>query len=143
MSFRIEGYDGKGVSQCYTCNIFHHSSENYHLTPRYLKCGEAHITRECPIKQRLEIVNCINCQVYGYKANWKGCPCFPKGTAKNNRNSCTNIYNSLIRPNISYAQAAVGTFNSNKQQMAPLKSGFSAQTEIRKTLPPKQEFSKF
>ncbi|GFT59829.1 nucleic-acid-binding protein from transposon X-element [Trichonephila clavipes] len=109
LSIRVEGYNGKGVTQCYTCNHFHHNSENCHLNPRCLKCGEGHITRECPITERLETAYYINCEMYGHMANWRGCPCFPKppkGTALNNRNSYTNIYNSIIRPNVSYAQAA-------------------------------------
>ncbi|GFX46359.1 nucleic-acid-binding protein from transposon X-element [Trichonephila clavipes] len=54
LSIRVEGYDGKGVTRCYTCNNFNHSSENCYLNPRCLKCGENHITRDCPIKQKLE-----------------------------------------------------------------------------------------
>ncbi|GFX52742.1 hypothetical protein TNCV_2921841 [Trichonephila clavipes] len=74
-------------------------------------------------------------------ANWRGCPCFPKppkGTALNNRNSYTNIYNSIIRPNVSYAQAAnpnkISTnFNSqNKQPMAPKGPVNSAQIEANR-----------
>ncbi|GFW95165.1 nucleic-acid-binding protein from transposon X-element [Trichonephila clavipes] len=141
LSIRVEGYNGKGVTQCYTCNHFHHNSENCHLNPRCLKCGEGHITRECPITERLETAYCINCKMYGHMANWRGCPCFPKppkGTALNNRNSYTNIYNSIIRPNVSYAQAAnpnkISTnFNSqNKQPMAPKGPVNSAQIEANR-----------
>ncbi|GFU73698.1 putative RNA-directed DNA polymerase from transposon X-element [Trichonephila clavipes] len=49
LSIRVEGYDGRGVTQYYTCNNFNHSSENCHLKPRCLKCGENHLTRDCPI----------------------------------------------------------------------------------------------
>ncbi|GFW50971.1 hypothetical protein TNCV_3592531 [Trichonephila clavipes] len=79
--------------------------------------------------------------MYGHMANWRGCPCFPKppkGTALNNRNSYTNIYNSIIRPNVSYAQAAnpnkISTnFNSqNKQPMAPKGPVNSAQIEANR-----------
>ncbi|GFV66591.1 nucleic-acid-binding protein from transposon X-element [Trichonephila clavipes] len=141
LSIRVEGYNGKGVTQCYTCNHFHHNSENCHLNPRCLKCGEGHITRECPITERLETAYCINCEMYGHMANWRGCPCFPKppkGTALNNRNSYTNVYNSIIRPNVSYAQAAnpnkISTnFNSqNKQPMAPKGPVNSAQIEANR-----------
>ncbi|GFU73888.1 nucleic-acid-binding protein from transposon X-element [Trichonephila clavipes] len=140
LSIRVEGYDGKGVTQCYTCNNFNHSSENCHLNPRCLKCGENHLTRDCPIKQKLETPYCINCNIYGHMANYRGCPSFPKppkGAAKNNRNSYTNIYNSLVRPNISYAQATTGTVNSkNTPQMATREPGSSAQTETNKPNPP-------
>ncbi|GFV63170.1 nucleic-acid-binding protein from transposon X-element [Trichonephila clavipes] len=135
LSVSVEGYNGKGVTQCYTCNNFNHSSENCYLNPRCLKCGENHITRDCSIKQKLETAYCINCQIYGHMANYKRCPSFPKspkGAAKNIRNSYTNIYNSLVRPNISYAQATTGTVNSkNIPQMTTRGPGFWAQTEAK------------
>ncbi|GFV15976.1 hypothetical protein TNCV_4240191 [Trichonephila clavipes] len=74
-------------------------------------------------------------------ANWRGCPCFPKppkGTALNNRNSYTNIYNSILRPNVSYAQAAnpnkisTNSNSQNKQQMAPKGPVNSAQIEANR-----------
>ncbi|GFX02459.1 PRE_C2HC domain-containing protein [Trichonephila clavipes] len=145
LSIRVEGYNGKGVTQCYTCNHFHHNSENCHLNPHCLKCDEGHITRECPITERLETAYCINFQMYGHMANWRGCPCFPKppkGTALNNRNSYTNIYNSIIRPNASYAQAANpnkisdNSNSQNKQQMAPKEPVNSAQIEVNRNTSP-------
>ncbi|GFV49205.1 nucleic-acid-binding protein from transposon X-element [Trichonephila clavipes] len=145
LSIRVEGYNGKGVTQCYTCNNFNHTSENCFLNPRCLKCGENHITRDCPIKQRLETAYCINCHIYGHMANYKGCPSFPKppkGTALNNRNSYTNIYNSIVRPNVSYAQAANGSINSRtNQQMATRGPGFSAQPEAKKPNPPSNRYN--
>ncbi|GFS64448.1 nucleic-acid-binding protein from transposon X-element [Trichonephila clavipes] len=145
LSIRVEGYNGKGVTQCYTCNNFNHTSENCFLKPRCLKCGEDHITRDCPIKQRLETAYCINCHIYGHMANYKGCPSFPKppkGAALNNRNSYTNIYNSIVRPNVSYAQAANGSNNSRtNQQMATRGPGFSAQPEAKKTNPPSNRYN--
>ncbi|GFX28424.1 nucleic-acid-binding protein from transposon X-element [Trichonephila clavipes] len=145
LSVRVEGYDGRGVTQCYTCNKFNHTSENCHLNPRCLKCGENHITRDCPLKQKLETAYCINCNIYGHMANYRGCPSFPKppkGAAKNNRNSYTNIYNSLVRPNISYAQATTGANNAiNPPQMATREPGFSAQTETKKPNPPNNRYN--
>ncbi|GFX09278.1 probable RNA-directed DNA polymerase from transposon X-element [Trichonephila clavipes] len=145
LSIRVEGYDGRGVTQCYTCNNFNHSSENCHLNPRCLKCGENHLTRDCPIKQKLETPYCINCNIYGHMANYRGCPSFPKppkGAAKNNRNSYTNIYNSLVRPNISYAQATTGAINSkNTLQMATRGPESSAQTETNKPFPPNNRYN--
>ncbi|GFX79521.1 hypothetical protein TNCV_825101 [Trichonephila clavipes] len=110
--------------------------------PRCLKCGEGHITRECPITERLETAYCINwvkCTatwLTGEDAPVSQKP--PKGTALNNRNSYTNVYNSIIRPNVSYAQAAnpnkISTnFNSqNKQPMAPKGPVNSAQIEANR-----------
>ncbi|GFX91420.1 PRE_C2HC domain-containing protein [Trichonephila clavipes] len=34
LSIRVEGYNRKGVTQCYTCNNVNHTSENCHLNPR-------------------------------------------------------------------------------------------------------------
>ncbi|GFW88194.1 nucleic-acid-binding protein from transposon X-element [Trichonephila clavipes] len=85
LNITVDGYNGRGVTQCFSCNNFHHNADNCYLKPRCLKCGEEHLTKDCPIKQRLETKFCINCQVYGHMANWYGCPCFPKppkGTAK-------------------------------------------------------------
>ncbi|GFW71450.1 probable RNA-directed DNA polymerase from transposon X-element [Trichonephila clavipes] len=62
-----------------------------------------------------------------------------KGTAKINRNSYTNLYNSLIRPNLSYAQATSGKpkiTNKNPQQMAPRRPETSRQTETVVQTPP-------
>ncbi|GFW56141.1 nucleic-acid-binding protein from transposon X-element [Trichonephila clavipes] len=142
LNITVDGYNGRGVTQCFSCNNFHHNADNCYLKPRCLKCGEEHLTKDCPIKQRLETKFCINCQVYGHMANWYGCPCFPKppkGTAKINRNSYTNLYNSLIRPNLSYAQATSGKpkiTNKNPQQMAPRRPETSRQTETVVQTPP-------
>ncbi|GFT18881.1 probable RNA-directed DNA polymerase from transposon X-element [Trichonephila clavipes] len=148
LNITVDGYNGKGITQCFSCNNFHHNAENCFLKPRCLKCGEEHITKDCPIKQRRETKFCINCQVYGHMANWYGCPCFPKpkkGAAKINRNSYTNLYNSFVRPNFSYAQIAKNSnntktnFNSQiKPQMAPRKPETSNQTEVINNAPPIQ-----
>ncbi|GFW79777.1 probable RNA-directed DNA polymerase from transposon X-element [Trichonephila clavipes] len=143
LNITVDGYNGRGVTQCFSCNNFHHNADNCYLKPRCLKCGEEHITKDCPIKQRLEIKFCINCQVYGHMTNWHGCPCFPKppkGTAKVNRNSYTNLYDSFGRPNF-YAQVTSekpAIKNKNQQQMAPRRPETSRQTEIVNQTPPIQ-----
>ncbi|GFX44768.1 nucleic-acid-binding protein from transposon X-element [Trichonephila clavipes] len=104
LSIRIEGYEGTGVTQCYTCNRFNHTSENCHMTPRCLKCGEAHQTKDCPI-DRVETAYCINCQTYGHMANYSKCPLFPKPRkGKQIKNNYTTVVDSIVRPNTSYAQ---------------------------------------
>ncbi|GFW03337.1 nucleic-acid-binding protein from transposon X-element [Trichonephila clavipes] len=123
VSVNVEGYDGKGVTQCYSCQKFNHTADNCRLTPRCLKCGENHQTRECLI-QKVEQAFCINCQTFGHMANYAKCPLFPKPkktALSTNKNDYTSIVNSLVRPNISYAQATHNnTNNSNpQQQMAP------------------------
>ncbi|GFV15995.1 PRE_C2HC domain-containing protein [Trichonephila clavipes] len=123
LSVNVEGYDNKGVTQCYSCQKFNHTADNCRLTPRCLKCGENHQTRECGI-QKVEQAFCINCQKFGHMANYAGCPLYPKpkkSTTTTNNNNYTAIVNSLVRPNISYAQATNNnSTNSNpQQQMAP------------------------
>ncbi|GFY32774.1 hypothetical protein TNCV_4638801 [Trichonephila clavipes] len=76
MNVTVDGYDGKGITQCYSCNRFRHTAENCHITPRFLKYGEVHQTRECQI-QRVKNRYCINCETYGHRANYTGCPKFP------------------------------------------------------------------
>ncbi|GFT63117.1 hypothetical protein TNCV_1801811 [Trichonephila clavipes] len=95
MNVTVYGYDGKGVTQCYSGNRFHHTAEICHITPRCLKCGEAHKTRDCQIK-RVGNSYCINCETYRHMANYSGCPKFRKprkGTQEN-----TNTVSSIVRP---------------------------------------------
>ncbi|GFW12017.1 nucleic-acid-binding protein from transposon X-element [Trichonephila clavipes] len=47
LNITVDGYNGKGVTQCYTCQNFHHNSDNCFLNPRCLKCGEEHLTKDC------------------------------------------------------------------------------------------------
>ncbi|GFX02441.1 hypothetical protein TNCV_2286071 [Trichonephila clavipes] len=74
-------------------------------------------------------------------ANWHGCPCFPKppkGAAKTNKNTYTNLYNSFLRPNLSYAQVtnhSSRNSSQNKQQMAPRRAETSRQTEAVNIVP--------
>ncbi|GFV59475.1 nucleic-acid-binding protein from transposon X-element [Trichonephila clavipes] len=77
LSVNVEGYESNGVTQCYSCNKFNHTADNCRLTPRCLKCGENHQTRECQI-QRTENAFCINCQKFGHMANYAKCPLYPK-----------------------------------------------------------------
>ncbi|GFW76905.1 PRE_C2HC domain-containing protein [Trichonephila clavipes] len=49
MNVTVDGYDGKGVTQCYSCNRFHHTAENCHITPRCLK-NVAKLTKHAIVK---------------------------------------------------------------------------------------------
>ncbi|GFU92507.1 nucleic-acid-binding protein from transposon X-element [Trichonephila clavipes] len=69
LSITVEGFVSRGVIQCFQCNQFNHTAEHCHLTPKCLKCGEKHQTRNCQIK-RLDTPFCINCQVHGHMANY-------------------------------------------------------------------------
>ncbi|GFW16340.1 uncharacterized protein TNCV_4265051 [Trichonephila clavipes] len=49
LSITVDGFNRKGATQCFKCNLFNHTAENCHLAPRCLKCGNEHQTRECQI----------------------------------------------------------------------------------------------
>ncbi|GFX91115.1 hypothetical protein TNCV_582051, partial [Trichonephila clavipes] len=79
--------------------------------------------------------------VYGHMANWYGAPVSQatRGAAKTNRNTYTNLHNSFVRPNFSYAQVTNNTprnNSQNKQQMAPRRVETSRQTEAVNIIPP-------
>ncbi|GIY01367.1 nucleic-acid-binding protein from transposon X-element [Caerostris extrusa] len=55
LSVKIEKFNRRpGATQYYSCNRFHHNSANCFSTPRCLKCGEAHPTKDCPIREKLK-----------------------------------------------------------------------------------------
>ncbi|GFQ85580.1 putative RNA-directed DNA polymerase from transposon X-element [Trichonephila clavata] len=71
-----------GATQCYNCNYFHHSSQCCDIKTRCLKCAQEHRTSDCPIKERTENPECINCKTKGHMANSKQCPKYPKTNPK-------------------------------------------------------------
>ncbi|GFT60415.1 nucleic-acid-binding protein from transposon X-element [Trichonephila clavipes] len=120
LSITVEGFESRGVIQCFQCNQFNHTAEHCHLTPKCLKCGEKHQTRDCQIK-RLDTPFCVNCKVPGHMANYSKCPLFPKPRKGTNIKSNPLISTNFIRPNISYAQVTQQTNHSDTTlQMAPL-----------------------
>ncbi|GFY49877.1 hypothetical protein TNIN_435931 [Trichonephila inaurata madagascariensis] len=54
-------------------------------------------------------------------ANYSGCPKFPKPrkSTQVNNNNYTNTVNSIVRPGITYSQAASTFSSKNSQRMAP------------------------
>ncbi|GFW83276.1 hypothetical protein TNCV_2509161 [Trichonephila clavipes] len=92
------------------------------MTPRCIKCGQAHQTKDCTI-QRVDNTFCIKGQVYDHMANYSKCPLFPKPRkGKTTKNKYTTVVESIVRPNLSYVQAAsTQTTGNNKsaEQMAP------------------------
>ncbi|GFV87405.1 RNA-directed DNA polymerase from mobile element jockey [Trichonephila clavipes] len=68
LSIIAEGFESKEATQCFQCNLFNHTADNCHLTPRCLKCVDTHQTRDCQIK-RVGSLFCIKCQTYGHMAN--------------------------------------------------------------------------
>ncbi|GFX38791.1 nucleic-acid-binding protein from transposon X-element [Trichonephila clavipes] len=120
LTITVEGFENRGVIQCFQCNQFNHTAEHCHLTPKCLKCGDKHQTRDCQIK-RLDTPFCINCQVHGHMANYSKCPLFPKPRKGTNTKTNPIISNNFIRPNFSYAQATQQTSHiDTSQQMTPL-----------------------
>lgn len=72
MNIKIEPHKSKGFQQCYRCQRYNHNSENCHLIPRCLKCGENHLTRACP-KSKDTPAKCCNCGD-PHPANYSNCP---------------------------------------------------------------------
>ncbi|GFW87408.1 uncharacterized protein TNCV_1267811 [Trichonephila clavipes] len=61
LAVQIDAFNRRpGVSQCYNCNLFNHSSKNCFMRTRCLKCGESHRTNECPIKEKIENPLCAS-----------------------------------------------------------------------------------
>ncbi|GFU09193.1 PRE_C2HC domain-containing protein [Trichonephila clavipes] len=106
LTVTVEGYDSKGVTQCYQCQKFNHTASNCHVKPKCLKCGEAHQTADYQIK-KVDTMYCVNCEAYGHMANYSKCPLYPKphkgAVVKPNY---SNVINSLVRPNTSFTQVA-------------------------------------
>ncbi|GFU50464.1 probable RNA-directed DNA polymerase from transposon X-element [Trichonephila clavipes] len=127
---------------------FHHSSLNCETKTRCLKRGQEHRTSDCPIKEKIDNPECINCKTKGHMANYSQCPKFPKtkpkkGDAltdknKNNPNDNRPTFNSTkTTPNISYANAA-----KNEQQMAAQNSvSESATNSSESNIEPKNQYS--
>ncbi|GIY69984.1 uncharacterized protein CDAR_60811 [Caerostris darwini] len=61
--------------QCFNCNHFHHSRENYRRQTKCLKCGKDHLTAICHIKEKLANPKSINCSIHGFIASWKRYKC--------------------------------------------------------------------
>ncbi|GFT56620.1 nucleic-acid-binding protein from transposon X-element [Trichonephila clavipes] len=128
----VEGYESKGIPQCYKCQKFNHTASNCHIKPRCLKCGEAHQTAQCQI-QRVENMFCINCKTYGHMANYSKCPLFPKPRkGKFEKPNYSSIVESIVRPSLTFAQAAKQTRITSQatvpQQMAPRNGQIPATT---------------
>ncbi|GFT20367.1 uncharacterized protein TNCV_4963941 [Trichonephila clavipes] len=78
---------------------------------------------------------CINCQAYGHMATYAKCPQFPKPKKETNnsafKNTYTNVVNSIVRPNVSYANSTQNKTNFNShtpQQMVAGNSGNSVRS---------------
>lgn len=67
----------KGITQCYNCQGFHHSSATCHKKTVCVKCSGSHRASECPTKNWGENARCANCDS-NHVASYSGCPKYPK-----------------------------------------------------------------
>ncbi|GFX32290.1 hypothetical protein TNCV_1324911 [Trichonephila clavipes] len=93
-------------------------AENCHLAPRCVKCGNEHQTRECQIV-KVDTLFYINCETYGHLANYSKCPLYPKPRKDTiTQTNYTTTVNSIVRPNITFAQVAKTNHSTTPQQIA-------------------------
>ncbi|CAI6361572.1 unnamed protein product [Macrosiphum euphorbiae] len=52
---KIEPYKNSGPAQCFNCKQFGHSSLNCNQTPRCVKCGKEHSTKECISPKQIKL----------------------------------------------------------------------------------------
>ena len=62
----------RDIPQCVRCQGFGHTKNYCHKTPVCVKCAENHITKDCPIKTKVQEVKCANC-AGNHPASYKGC----------------------------------------------------------------------
>lgn len=81
----IEAHRSRGFKQCYRCQRLFHSSLCCTMTPRCVKCGLDHWSRDC-LKLKDSPARCCNCNGE-HPANYSGCPANPinKRTAMNGK----------------------------------------------------------
>lgn len=69
---KIESYKSTGPAQCFSCQRFGHSSLQCGHSPRCVKCGKNHPSKECT-KPKEDSPTCCNCNGK-HTANYRGCP---------------------------------------------------------------------
>ena len=71
----------KKVTQCFRCQQWGHSAVNCGLTPRCVKCNEAHEKGSCPRTTRDGDPTCCNCGG-PHASNHRGCPAYKQHLEK-------------------------------------------------------------
>ncbi|GFV92293.1 hypothetical protein TNCV_423171 [Trichonephila clavipes] len=98
-----------------------------------------HITRDCPAKTKTRVTAyCINCNIYGHMANYRGCPSFPKppkGAIKNNRTPTQIFTIAWLGQTSLMPKQQLEQITQLTPQMATREPGFSAQTETKNPNP--------
>jgi len=64
----------RGPPQCHQCQIYGHTRNQCHHTPRCVKCSEDHFSEDCT-KDQNSPAKCALC-AGDHTANYKGCPVF-------------------------------------------------------------------
>ncbi|GFY31944.1 nucleic-acid-binding protein from transposon X-element [Trichonephila clavipes] len=142
MQVKIEGYSVKGTTQCFNCNDFFHTAANCHMSPRCLKCGKEHLTKNCEIKERQNNPYCINCETYGHTACYTKCPKFPKpkkGSPLENRHKKAFNSNNVVE-GISFANMVSGKTKNTESQPTNTKSS-NPERQSHPTTPPTDEIN--
>lgn len=60
------------IPQCQNCQLFGHTKNYCHRSPRCVKCADNHHTNQCPRKTKDDKVKCVNCGG-PHPANYRGC----------------------------------------------------------------------
>jgi hypothetical protein len=64
------------ITQCRRCQQFNHGTRNCHISPKCVKCGEAHLSNGCPhdeqLKSKQRALKCANCGEQ-HPANYSEC----------------------------------------------------------------------
>ncbi|GFQ74145.1 nucleic-acid-binding protein from transposon X-element [Trichonephila clavata] len=122
MSITLDSFRRRpGATQCYNCNYFHHSSQYCDIKTRGLKCAQEHRTSDCPIKDKIENSECINCKTKGHMANSKQCPKYPKTNKKKGDSIQNNV--TPNKPNVNQTQNTPNQITSNNSYANAAKIG--------------------
>ncbi|GFR09032.1 putative RNA-directed DNA polymerase from transposon X-element [Trichonephila clavata] len=110
-----------GATQCYNCNYFHDSLQYCDIKTRCLKCAQEHRTSDCPIKERIENPEWINCKTKGHMANSKQCPRYPKTNSKKGDPIQNNATQN--KPNVNQTQNTTNPVTTNNSYANVAKIG--------------------
>lgn len=123
----FEKYINKKVIQCKKCQRFDHIAKNCNMNFKCVKCSDSHIPGNCPLDNDPEANNklkCANCQM-SHTANYRGCTKYKDVLKKrikhtenviSNGNSIINQTNSLVKKNISFAEALKTSSDNSTSQ---------------------------
>jgi len=92
---KIESYKSTGPAQCFSCQRFGHSSLQCGHSPRCVKCGKNHPSKECT-KPKEDSPTCCNCDGK-HTANYRGCPYYTNTCKEKTDQSREVIRTKLIQ----------------------------------------------